>query len=478
MTAATPAAAEMTLRREVGFWETASLSIGVMAPSLAMSVTGAAAASLIGRAAPLAFLLAAIGVLFVSYGFRKLSGEFASAGSVYAFVGNTLGRRAGLVTGWALLGTYIVFPPVSIMGIAIFGKAFLHSTGLAHSADWFPIALAGWAVIGVLAARRIRPTTRSLLVFEIATVGLILILVGVIYVRLFTHTAPHDLRASLDVLRLPAGVSTSTVALAATSGFLAFAGFESAGSLGEEARLPKQQIPRSILTAVLFGGVFYVVCMVAQSLGFGTNASGVSAFSGSAAPLGDLAQDYIGKPMSDLLDLGATISAVGAGLGGVIVAARMMFAMAREGVLPRQLARVSASTATPRRALVVEMAIGLALLVGFRLEGTTALHVFFYLATIGVLNLLVMYVLTNIAAADHLRQRDGMRAVALPLFGSAIAAYVLYRNVWPVPPKPFNVLPYIVASWLAIGVLVAVFSPQSQALSLPTLEPAPEAIET
>jgi amino acid transporter len=475
-----PAAASPAtgLRREVGFWETASLSIGVMAPSLAMAVTGAAAASLIGRAAPLAFLLAAVGVLLVSYGFRKLSSEFASAGSVYAFVGNTLGRRAGVVTAWALLGTYLVFPPVSIMGVAIFGKAFLSSTGLAHSADWFPLALAGWAVIGILAARRIRPTTRSLLFFEIATVTLILVLVGVIYVRLFTHSAPHHLRASLDVFRLPSGVSTSTVALAATSGFLAFAGFESAGSLGEEARLPTRQIPRSILTAVLFGGVFYVVCMVAQSLGFGTDSTGVAAFSDSAAPLGDLAHEYVGKPMADLLNLGATVSAVGAGLGGVIVAARMMFALAREGVLPRQLAHVSATTATPRRALIVEMAIGLALLVGFRLEGTTARNVFFYLATIGVLNLLVMYVLTNIAGAAHLWRREGARAVTLCLIGSAVAAYVLYRNVWPVPAAPFNVLPYIVAAWLAVGVLVALVTSPVTSESLPTVAPEPAAADT
>src|SRR3954454_22642667 len=171
MTAATPTSKPVGLRRVVGLWEASSLSVGVKAPTLAMSVTGTAAAALLGRAAPVAFAVAAVGVLVVSYGFRRLSGEFASAGSVYAFVGNTLGPRAGFVTGWALLGTYIVFPPVSIMGIAIFGKAFLRSTGLAHSADWFPIALAGWAAIAVLAARRIRPTTRSLLWFEIATVG-------------------------------------------------------------------------------------------------------------------------------------------------------------------------------------------------------------------------------------------------------------------------------------------------------------------
>src|SRR4051794_5088172 len=104
----------MQLRREVGLWESASLSVGVMAPTLAMSVTGVAAASLLGRAAPLAFAFAAVGVFLVSYGFRRLSGEFASAGSVYAFVGNTLGYRAGFVTRWTLLGTYLVFPPVSI----------------------------------------------------------------------------------------------------------------------------------------------------------------------------------------------------------------------------------------------------------------------------------------------------------------------------------------------------------------------------
>ena len=47
---------------------------------------------------------------------------------------------------------------------AIFGRAFLHSAGLANDADWFPIALVGWAVIWLLAALGIRPTTRSLLV--------------------------------------------------------------------------------------------------------------------------------------------------------------------------------------------------------------------------------------------------------------------------------------------------------------------------
>src|SRR5215472_339332 len=223
-----------TLHRELHFFETASVSVGVMAPTLAMSVTGVAAAAVLGRAAPLAFAVAALGVGFVAYGFVRLAGEFSHAGSVYAFVGNTLGPRAGFLAGWALLGTYLVFPPVSIMGVVIFGRAFLNITGLAHDAGWYPLALAAWVVIWVLAARGIRPTTRSLLVFEVVSVGLILVLMGAIYWRIAGGSAPSGQRLSGEVFVFPPGVGLSALALAATSGFLAFAGFESAGSLGEE----------------------------------------------------------------------------------------------------------------------------------------------------------------------------------------------------------------------------------------------------
>ena len=182
--------AGQALRRELRFPETAAVSIGVMAPTLAMSVTGVAAASALGRAAPLAFAFAALGVGFVAYGFVRLAGEFSHAGSVYAFVGNTLGPRPGFLAGWALLGTYLVFPPVSIMGVAIFGRAFLDTAGLARDADWYPLALAAWVVIWVLAARGVRPTTRSLLAFEVVSVCLILVLMGVIFWRVAAGTAP------------------------------------------------------------------------------------------------------------------------------------------------------------------------------------------------------------------------------------------------------------------------------------------------
>jgi len=447
------------LRRQIGFLGTISLSVGVMAPTLAMSVTGGQAARLIGRAAPLAFVFAAVGVSLVAYGFIRLAGHFSHAGSVYAFTGLSLGPRAGFLSAWALLGTYIVFPTVSIMGIAIFGRAFLESTGLVDSAPWWPIALAGWAVVGLLASRGAKTTTRSLLAVEIVAVILILALVVVIFVKLAAGTAPRGLGFTGAFLDIPSGVGLSTIVFAASAGFLSFAGFEAAGSFGEESNRPTISIPRSIVVAIAFGAVFYVVCMIAQTLAFGTDTAGVKAFGSSGAPLGELARSYVGSAMADVLDLVAVLSAVGAGLGCASVAARMLFALSRDGLLRRELSSVSRKTGTPATALALELGFSLAFVVGFALAGTTATNTFFYLATIGILNLLVMYVVTNLGALRYLFLSTPRRApvweVVLPLGGIAFAIYTLYKNVWPVPPHPFDLFPSIVAGWLAAGLAAA-----------------------
>jgi amino acid transporter len=197
--------------------------------------------------------------------------------------------------------------------------------------------------------------------------------------------------------------------------------------------------------------VFNVACEIVQTLGFGTDAAGVKAFAGSAAPLGDLAQAYVGSGLAAVMDLVAVVSAVGAGLGCASVCARMLFALGRDGRLPRSLARVSARQGAPIAGLAVVAALDLAGLVAFGVAGTAPMTVFFYFATIGILSLLVMYVLANLAAARHL----GGRAAIPCLLGLAIALYTLYRNVWPVPPSPFDVFPYVVAGWIAVGVALA-----------------------
>ncbi len=156
--------------------------------------------------------------------------------------------------------------------------------------------------------------------------------------------------------------------------------------------------------------------------------------------------------MEDGLHLAALVSALGAGLGCASVSARMLFALGRDRRLDTRLAGVSAATGAPAPGLAFVMLFDLALLVAFAIGGAAPMDVFFYLATLGVLSLLAMYLLTNVAAIRFLR---GRREVLLPAAGIAVAGYVLYHNLWPVPAAPYDVFPYVVAAWLAAGVIAA-----------------------
>jgi amino acid transporter len=440
------------LRRQLGTLQTVSVSVGVMAPTLAMSITGVAAAGLIGRAAPLAYVVAALGVGLVAYGFVRLSSVVAHAGSVYGFVGTALGPAAGFVAGWALLGTYLVFPAVSISAAAVFGRALLDTAGIADHAPWLPLALVAWAAIWWMASRQIRTAARSLLAIEGVSMLLILVLMALIVIALIDGSAPRRQSVDFDVFVLPSGVDLSTLALASTFGFLSFAGFEAAGSLGEEAQEPRRMVPRSMVVAITVGGVFYVACTAVQSMGFGTDAAGAAQFAGSDAPLGELATLYVGRGMSIALDVAAIISALGAGLGCASVSARMFFALGRDRLVDERLAGVSQATGAPARGLAFVMIFDVATLTVFAIFGAEPMQAFFYLATIGVLSLLCMYVLTNIAALRFLAARGTRVELLFPVAGIAVAGYVLYHNIWPVPDFPFDVFPYVVAAWLAVGI--------------------------
>jgi amino acid transporter len=238
-----PTAHERGLRRELRFWEAIALSIGIMAPGAAMALNGTLPASLVGRAVPLAFVFASIGILFVSYAFIRLTSYFNHAGSVYALSGVTLGPRAGFFSGWALLGTYLAFTAASTAEVGLFGQAFLDGTGIWPNAEWLVISLVAAALIWFVAYGDVRVATRALLSMEGLTVALIVVVVVVIFARVFAGTAPSGQSFTLSPFTPPSGVGLGTVALAAVFGLLSFGGFEGAASLGEETDTPAATYP-------------------------------------------------------------------------------------------------------------------------------------------------------------------------------------------------------------------------------------------
>src|SRR3954470_3808461 len=422
------------LRRELHFWEAIALSIAIMAPTAAMALNGVGIAGLIGRAVPLAFLFALIGVLFVSYAFAQLTKEVSHAGSVYALTGFTLGARAGFLAGWALLGTYLCFTVASSAEVGLFFSSFLASTGIADSADWIWIALVSAGLIWLIAAGDIRVATRSLLTMEGISVTLIVILVVVIFAKLIGGSAPSGHESSLgDAFSLPSGTSLDAVATAAVFGFLSFAGFEGAAALGEETAEPRRNIPRALFLAPLSMGIFYLIVILCQTLGFGTNAAGVKAFASSSSPLGDLARTYVGAGLQDGINLGAAISAFASGLGTATAGSRVLYALSRDGLRESHpLTRISGRSGAPVGALAVVMLVGVGGLIGQRIAHTNAVNAFFYPGTIGVLSLMVAYIATNIGAIRHLffgsaAVRRPAWQIVLPIIGICFLLVTIYE---------------------------------------------------
>jgi amino acid transporter len=438
------------LRPQLGVIEAMALSVGIMAPTAAMALNGSLAATITGTAVALAFLGAVITILLTSFSFIEFSRQFAHAGSVYIFNGIAFGARMGFLSAWGLLLTYTAFTVASTAEVGLFFQTFLGLIGV--NVHWLIPALVAAGLIWFLAHREVRFSTRTTLVVEALSVLLILILAVVILGRGGAHglsTTPFEIPK----------VGLSAVALASVFGFLSFAGFEGAATLGEETGNPKRAIPRAILAAVLFTGTFYLVISYTQAIGFGTDDKGVAAFAGSTSPLVDLAKTYLGTTMAIAISLGATVSAFASALGTGLAASRMLFALGRDGFGPAALGRVHPRHASPYVAVASVMSI--AIVFDIILVEQTGAAVFAYAGTVGVLSLLLVYLATQVGAIKLFRSIGRWRGAqpVVPLIAIVLLAYALYANVYPIPATPYNYFPYVVIAWVIAGVAIVVLNP-------------------
>lgn len=453
------------LKRSLSIWAAVGLSVALMAPSMAANINPQGSSTYAGRAVPLTFLIAAVGVLLVSYSFVRLCQYFHHSGSVYAFVGATLGPRTGVVAGWGLLGTYTFYAVVTSAAAGIFGTAFLQEVGIWHNPPtWAPFVLLAVALLLalLLAIMPVRRGGHVLLTVEGTTVALILIVTAVVLVRLLAGNAPGGHTFTWSVFTVAPGTSSSGLFLGVVFGFLSFAGFEAAATLGEEARRPTRDIPRAILGVAVFGGVYFVVVTAVEMMGFGADAAGVKAFTTSPSLLGDLGSTYVGHWVGDLITLGTTFSAFGCCLACVVGGARLLYALSRDTAGPRGLGQSHSRWGTPAWAtLVVVVATGI--IVGIEAAvaaSPAAFNSFLWSGTIGTLILLVVYVLASIGCIILVFVRHKLPVptwqIIIPIAGLVVLGYTLYRNVIPYPTGDSAWFPVVAGVWLAVAVVAVI----------------------
>jgi amino acid transporter len=460
------------MRRDLNLWEAIGISVALMAPSFALNANPQGMVGAVGRSIPLAFLLATVGVLLIAYSFVRLCRHFNHAGSVYGLIGATLGPRAGAVAAWGLLFTYITYGLGTLCATGHFIDSFLSDTGIWVNPPLWSAFLFG-AIMAVpvflLASRPARVATRVLLSIEGITVTLIVIVAIVVFIKILGGSTPAHQDFTLSVFNPPSGVGAYALSIGLVFGFLSFAGFEAAASLGEETRRPRRDIPRAILGTAILGGVLYIIVTAIEVMGFGTDKAGIDAFASSGALFQTLSSMYLTSWIGDIITVGIVFSAAACALACFVAASRLAYALARDAFPRSSVARLSTAADSPVVALAWVMAAALVIGIFYRIvagsDGAKDPYtLYFYAATAGTIALLVAYAMVTLGAIRFLFLGETRRAagweIVVPLGALAVVGYVIYRQMDPDGVGPSSLWNTSIGLIIpAIGILGALLLP-------------------
>ncbi len=274
-----------------------ALKQGVLSPveTLAQSVAGIAPSATPGLLIPIAFgfagngtwlsyLLATIGMLFTAQCINEFASRSACPGSLYTFVSTGFGRRAGELTGWALMFAYVVCGAACIAEFAVYSisvsKHFFNLNLSSHAAMLFSAAL-----IGYIGYKNVKLSATLMLWLELISMGLIMLVVVATLVK-------HGFAFDMQQLSLT-GVNFENVRMGLVMAIFGFAAFESSASLGTEAADPLKSIPRAIMRSVIVSGLFFVLCSYSMVISFQSLNVGLDKCSTPLLTMTDL----IGLPM-------------------------------------------------------------------------------------------------------------------------------------------------------------------------------------
>jgi amino acid transporter len=365
--------------------ETLAQSVSAVAPSTTPSLTIPLVFALAGNATWFVYLLATVAMLLVGFCVSRFARLSASPGSLYTYTANALPPVFGVTAAWALLIAYLA------TGASVAGGALYYATVLGQQFfHWAPPAIPTLAVVcavaGWIAYRDVKLSAELMLWIEVISVSLILI---VLLVLVFHFGLQFD----LDQFRLK-GVTLSSLGPALVLSIFSFVGFESATTLGAEARNPLRTIPRAVLQCALLAGVFFMLCSYSEVLGF----RGMSGkLSETTSPLHLLAGRVGVSPLGVAIDMGAFISMFACVLACTTAAARLLMRMAHGRLLPALFERTSRQHRTPTAAVLASAGLMLAGTLLMSLRNVTGSDMYDLLGSLSVFGFLTAYALVALA---------------------------------------------------------------------------------
>ena len=434
------------LRAEcLGFREVVAQSVAMLGPTMTPVLIVPLMASSAGNGSWLAYALGTLLLLAVALSIRSFAVRSASAGSLFEYARRAFGTRGGLLCAWALLWAYVLVGVAGLTGFAVFAGALL---SFAHLPDMLVRIVASCICVAsalAFAYRDVRLSTATLLALEVGSVLLVVVLLGVVLAHGKTLVDPEQLTLH--------GATPSGVALGVVVAIFSLVGFESATSLGAEARDPLRTIPAAVIVSVLVAGAFFVLCAYAELLGVRALGTTIDKL---PTPLDALAVHAGVGPLAIAIDVGALLSSFSITLASLNAGARILFTLGKSGLFADAFGRSHPEFRTPNFALVAFAGLMALVGEGMLLGGIAPIDAFNDTATLGSFGFVAIYVFVALGAPVYLRRRGELKGhhVALAAVTLALLLVPAIGSVYPVPAPPTNVFPYLFGAYVLVGFIV------------------------
>ncbi|OBF43984.1 Putrescine importer PuuP [Mycolicibacterium peregrinum] len=406
-----PFAGQPTLVRALGLRSLVLFGLAYMTPLIVLGIFGVIASTTAGASAS-AYLIALAAMLFTASSYGRMAAAYPVSGSAYTYVRRTIDPRVGFLTGWAVLLDYLFLPMV----IWLIGAAYLDAQ--------FP-GIPGWVwvlgfilittalnVIGIKVADK---ANYLLMAFQLLVIGLFVALSVASVVR---SSGAGGLVSASPFTGIGAGIGgvTAGAAIAAYS----FLGFDAVTTFTEEAIEPRKNMPRAILLIALIGGAIFLVIAYTTQL---VHPGGEFADSSSAAL--EIAKQIGGNLFGAVFLAGLILAQFASGIAAQASVSRLLFAMGRDGTLPRSVfGTLSAKFRTPAANLVMVGAVGLLAMFLDVATSTSFINFGAFVAFTLVNVSVIVYYFRHRASGES---RSPLLYVVAPAIGAIITSYLLLQ---------------------------------------------------
>jgi putrescine importer len=438
-TSTTTAPAVPRLRRTLSLWDLIFYGIVLIQPIAPVPLYGVAQKLSDGHFVTI-ILIALFAMLITAVSYGRMGTLYPSAGSAYTYVGKGLNPHLGFLAGWAMILDYLLQPLINTVWI---------STAL-HERYVHQVPYVIWALLiaGVMTVLNLIGVKAS------ANANKVLLAIMTVVVAAFVVLALKYLYSgqgwaglfSLQPIYDPNTFNWSKIKVATSFAALTYIGFDGVTTLAEDVENPK----RNVLLAVVLTCIFAGACSAFEAYLGARVWPDWRSFPNLETAFMDICFRVGGRFLFNAMGFILIVAAFGSGLTGTLGAARLLFGMGRDGVLPRKFfgyLKPGSSTPTNNILLIGVLAFGGAELlyhIGNAYEHAGELLNFgAFLAFSGV-NLACFWQFTVQAQRNGARWRLLQDAV-LPLVGFLVCGYIWWN---------LNSLAKTVGGiWFAIGIL-------------------------